>query len=330
MAHDPTLLLADIGGTNARFALFREGHLLAEPVQWLAALHPSLPEAMATFLGDHLPMGARIDGVAVCGAGPVKGGHITLTNSPWTVDAREIAEVTRVPDPVVVNDFTAMAMGAVKVGPAHMDPIKKGGLDPTFPIGVLGPGTGLGVSGLIPDGRGGQIPLSGEGGHVDLAPCNERDMAVLFQLMQMCGHVSAETVLCGPGLETLFLALAQLNGQPVIEQPAAVDIAMRARDGTCPVSMEAVALFTRWLGAVAGNLALTLGARGGIVLTGGILPKWGALFDKALFRQGFESKGTFRAYNEPIPTVLVMGGHPAMLGLAALWDQTQRGWMSAS
>ncbi|MGF1455733.1 MAG: glucokinase [Alphaproteobacteria bacterium] len=329
MAHHPTLLLADIGGTNARFTLFRDERLIMEPVQWLAAAHKSLPDAMGTFVAEHLPAGLRLDGVAVCGAGPVKDGHIPLTNSPWTVDAGEIAAVTRVPDPVVVNDFTAMAMGAVKVGADHLDLIKGDCLDPTFPIGVLGPGTGLGVSGLIPDGRGGHIPLSGEGGHVDLAPTGERDMAVLFQLMQMHGHVSAETVLCGPGLETLFLALAQLNGQPVVEQPAAVDITMRARGGRCPLSVEAVALFTHWLGAVSGNLALTLGARGGVVLTGGILPKWGDLFDRALFRQAFEAKGTFRAYNAPIPTALVTGGHPAMLGLAALWDQSQRGWTSA-
>ncbi len=325
MAYEPTLLLGDIGGTNARFALFRDGRLIQEPVQWLAALHPDLPSAIRSFVETHMPAGMELDGVAVCGAGPVQDGHIRLTNSPWTVDARQIADVTRVDDPVVVNDFTAMAMGAVKVAARDRQTIKNGAIDPDQPIGVIGPGTGLGVSGLIPDGRGGHIPLSGEGGHVDLAPAGERDIAILFQLMQMCGHVSAETVLCGPGLETLYTAIAQVDGRPVNERPTAVDIAMAASARSCPIAIETVALFTRWLGAVAGNLALTLGARGGVVLTGGILPKWGDLFDPALFRHGFESKGAFRRYLEPIPTVLVTGGHPAMLGLAALWDQSQRG-----
>lgn len=329
MAHDPTLLLADIGGTNARFALCRDGHLLHEPVQWLAALHPSLPAAIRTFIQDHMPAGTGLDGVAVCGAGPVLEGHIELTNSPWTVNSEEIAEVTHVDDPVVVNDFTAMAMGSVRVASGDMRVLKPGGLNANQPIGVLGPGTGLGVSGLIPDGHGGHIPLSGEGGHVDLAPSNEREIAVLYQLMQMCGHVSAETVLCGPGLETLFTAIAQIEGRPVEVRPTAVDITMRATDGSCPIAAETIVLFTRWLGAVAGNLALTLGARGGVVLAGGILPKWGKLFDETRFRHGFEGKGDFRSYLEPIPAVLVTGGHPAMLGLAALWDQSQRGWIAS-
>ncbi len=324
MAASPTLLLADIGGTNARFCLYRDGAILDEPVNWLAALHPDLTSAMAEYLEQTLAKDETVDGVSVCGAGPVFDGRIDLTNSPWIVDAGEIAAATHVDSPVVVNDFKAQAMGVIRLTGDQLAPLgNHAELKLGQPIGVIGPGTGLGVSGLIPDRHGRYSALSGEGGHVDLAPSDEREIAILFQLMKTHGHVSAEKVLSGPGLENLFVAIAEVDGVTEEARPAAVDIAARAESGTCKVSKETLRLFTRWLGAVSGNLALTLGAQGGVVVTGGILPKWGDLFDKALFRAGFEAKGRFRDYLAPVPTVLVTGGHPAMLGLATLWEDAQ-------
>lgn len=320
-----TLLIADIGGTNARFCVWRGGQPLTEPVQWPASRHPDLTAALAHYMEKELNEdGLAMDGVAICGAGPVFDGRIDLTNSPWVVDADEIARTTGVERTIVVNDFTAQAVGTIHVDAEDRRSVDRAGrirdLDPSKPIGVLGPGTGLGVSGLIPDGRGGIVPLSGEGGHRDLAPANAREMAILAYLLAQDGHVSLEDVLSGPGLETLFRAIAAVDCQPDTDMPIAADIARRARDQACPISSETVRLFTRWLGAAAGDLALTLGALGGVALGGGILPKWGNMFDAALFRDGFEAKGRFRPYMERIPTVLITGGHPAFRGLIALWE----------
>ncbi len=321
MSRDATLLLADIGGTHARFVLYGGGDFKSAHTKWLALDYPDLPSALDKFLRQELPDRSRLDGIAVCAAGPVKDGRVDLTNSPWIVDARALAEVTGVADPLVVNDFTAMAMGVLAVGKAHHLAVGGGTAQDGRPIAVLGPGTGLGVSGLIPDGRGRYIPLSGEGGHIDLAPSNEREISILLEMMHEDPHISAEDVLSGPGLESLHMALTRMDGRPTVDRVNAADIAKWARAGSSPLAVEAVARFTRWLGAVAGDVTLILGAQGGVYLTGGILPKWGPLFDHGLFREGFEAKGRFRGYMQPIPVTLVTGGEPAMHGLAALWQQ---------
>ncbi len=317
---DPILLLADIGGTHARFVLWRGGAFLNEPAQWKAVDHPDLPSAMDAYLrntGD----GVRVDGVSVCGAGPVLNGHIELTNSPWAVDAAEIAAVTGVRDPVIVNDFTAMAMGVRHVGAEHHRRLGGGTALEGAAIGVMGPGTGLGVSGLVPDGHGQYWPLAGEGGHVDLAPGTAREMAVLVQMMTEDSHVSAEDVCSGPGLQKLYRSLCAVDGATADDRLDAAAISERAQTASDPYAVEAVGLFIDWLGAVSGNLALTLGALGGVYLTGGILPRWGAMFDAARYRARFEAKGRFRPYMERIPTIMVTGGRPPLHGLVELWKQ---------
>ncbi|WP_425063986.1 glucokinase [Pyruvatibacter mobilis] len=319
--HDLPVLVADIGGTHARFALTQPGASRPdEPMVLMTALYPTLEAALDTFLeqAGHPALG----GAALCAAGPVQGTgdecHIAMTNLPWVVSARAVIAATGCPRISIVNDFTAAALSLPHLDADDLVQIGGATADDDAPRGILGPGTGLGVSGLIPDGRGGFVPLSGEGGHVSLAPGNEREISLLFQLMQTHGHVSAERVLCGPGMEELYGALGALDGSPEIGRPTAADIARMAADGSSPLAREVVEVFTGLLGSVAGDLALTLGARGGIYLAGGILPRWGDLLNHRLLRYRFEAKGRFKPYLAEIPIYLITVRDIALIGLTAL------------
>jgi len=186
---------------------------------------------------------------------------------------------------------------------------------PNTPIAVLGPGTGLGVSGLIPSGSH-WIPLQGEGGHVTLAVMHEREVAVLKQLQQRFSHVSAERVLSGPGLVSLYDALCGVEGvMPEVLTPP--DITQRAQDGSCKLCSEAVSMFCALLGTMASNLVLTLGALGGVYIGGGIAPGLGRLFTSSRFRDRFEDKGRFTDYVARVPTYVIRAELPALLGLAS-------------
>ncbi len=311
------ILVADIGGTHARFALAAPDRMPSEPSVWLTAMYPDLPSALRDFLDRH--DGVTIGAAAVCAAGPVQDDVIQMTNCPWTVNGGEIADVLGVSKVHLVNDFGAVAVALPGLGADDLLPL---GCDDAVPGAgpkvAVGPGTGLGVAGLVPDGCGGWVPVTGEGGHVDLAPANNREISVIYQLLQEFGHVSAERVVSGPGLETLYAALSALDGQTRDAKPTAVDIVSAARRGTDPVATETVRLFTGWLGAVAGDLALAFGATGGVYIAGGIIPQWGDLFDAALFRRRFELKGRFNTYLEPMPTYLITAKDVALRGLAAI------------
>lgn len=315
------VLVADIGGTHARFALTPSGASRPdEPVVLMTALYPSLEDALMTFLEQAGPV--ALSGVAICAAGPVEGkgadARIAMTNCPWVVEATAIAKATGVAQPVLVNDFTAAAVSLPYLTDDDVVTIGGGTAQAGAPIGILGPGTGLGVSGLIPAPDGTYIPLAGEGGHVSLAPSNQREISLLFQLMQTHGHVSAERVLCGPGMEELYQALGALDGSPETGRPTAPDIARMAQAGTSPLARETIEIFTGLLGSVAGDLALTLGAKGGVYLAGGILPRWGDMLNHRLLRHRFEAKGRFKTYLAEIPLYLITAKDIALVGLTAL------------
>lgn len=309
-------IVADIGGTQARFAQVDGNGRVGEPSVWLTSLFPSFGDALQQFLTDKGD-GAEIGAIAVCGAGPLSNGAIQFTNCPWTIDVGSLADASGVADPVLVNDFTAVALSLPHLEQRDLVKLGGGTARPDAPIGVLGAGTGLGVSGLIPCGTG-YVPLSGEGGHVSLAPSDAREVAICYQMLMQRGHVSAESVLSGPGLEFLYSSIAASDGVPLESIPTAADITRAAREGSSEVAAETVTLFTGWLGAVAGDLALTLGAKGGIYIAGGIVPRLGELFDAALFRHRFEAKGRFRDYLAEVPCWLITAENPALRGLASL------------
>lgn len=310
-------LIADIGGTHARFALVDALGNIGEPTVRMTRNYPSFAGALLHYLKD-LADDKRITAAAICGAGPVLDGAIQLTNCPWHIERSLIEAACKVHEPVLINDFTAIAHALPLLAPAFLTLLGGGPPAPGAPMGVIGPGTGLGVSGLIPAGEGKYAALAGEGGHVGLAPASIREIAIYTRLMMPRGHVPAETVLSGPGLELLYATIAAIDGAQVETALSAADIIRAARDGGNATAQEAIQLFTGWLGAVAGDLALTLGARGGIYIAGGMVPRLGGLFNAVAFRHRFEAKGPYKSYLAAIPAWLITHEYPGLVGLASL------------
>jgi glucokinase len=305
-------LLADIGGTNARFALADADGRPRDERVLRTADYPGPVEAARAYLGSR-----TVETGVFAGAGLVEGDQARLTNSPWSFSISETAAALGLRRLVVINDFVAQALAVPELGPE--DVIKLGGGEPVAerPIAVIGPGTGLGVAGLLPRLGGGFQAMPSEGGHASYAPHDELATAVLARLQRRFGEVSSERVLAGPGLVNVATALAEIAGEelPPLEPR---DVVLRAREGSCRFCAETVHRYPATLGAAAGDLALTLLARGGVYVGGGLGGYLGDLFDAARFRAGFVAKGRFRAYLEGIPTWLVIREHTGLLGAAAL------------
>lgn len=314
---DALALIADLGGTNARFALAdAEGTRDTKILH--AADYPSLLDAIRAYLDAVRPATAPTQ-AAIDVASPVTDDRVTLTNATWSFSIADLKAQLKLDQLEVINDFTAVALAVPHLGLSDRRQIGEGTPLADEPIGVLGPGTGLGVSGLVPT-AGRWAPLAGEGGHVTMAAATDREDAVLDRLRRRFTHVSAERVLSGMGLANLYETLSQLDGvDPVPRDAAAVSDGARAGDPHCH---EAVTIFASMLGTVAGNLALTLGSRGGVYIAGGIVPKLDTLFDADLFRERFEAKGRMRPFNAAIPTYLVTHPLPAFLGLRSVLGLT--------
>ena len=199
------------------------------------------------------------------------------------------------------------------------------GSDVRAAMAVIAPGTGLGVSGLVPAGAGGFAAIEGEGGHRTLAAQSAREWAVVNALAERFGHASAERALSGPGIEALYRAIASIDGVPEGRDRTAAEIAYDAFTRSDPIAEAAIATFTGFLGSVAGDLALTLGARGGVYLAGGIVPEWGGRFDAARFLDRFRAKGRFRDYLSAVPVHVVTHPHPALAGTEHLLAQRPAG-----
>lgn len=308
---DQTVLLADIGGTNARFALLIGGEISA--VEHLRVSdYPTFTEAMAAYLRGQGGRGTmRAAHLAV--AGNVQNGRCVMTNSPWVIDAAELQGAFKIPSVRVINDFEAVAWSLSAIAPERLR--KVGGGEPIAgaPMFALGPGTGLGMAANVPLPRG-RVIVPSEGGHATLAGINPREDAVIGVLRRKFGHVSAERVLSGSGLENLYDALVALDGAPLPPR-GAPEITKAGVNGSCAVCREAVDLFCALLGGVAGNLALILGAKGGIFIAGGIVHHLNEHMATSDFRSRFEDKGRFRGYLRAIPTSLVLDTDVAFLGL---------------
>lgn len=314
-------LLADVGGTNARFAWQTGPNSPPHGVRSLpASAHDSLLDAVQSYLqlGGHGPAAQACIAIATA----VQGDLVRMTNHHWSFSTEALRQQLGLQRLLVINDFTALALALPSLG-AH-DLHLVGGSPQTSPalglapLGLIGPGTGLGVSGLLPDGAGGWVPLRGEGGHVSLPASNPREQAVAELLWQRFGHASAERAVSGQGLSNLCGALHQLeHGQWPDQLPSPAEISARGLSGQDPLCAEVLAQFCAHLGSIAGNLALTLGATGGVYIGGGIVPRLGDWFERSPFRERFESKGRFAAYLAPIPVwVITADPSPALLGAA--------------
>lgn len=309
-------LLADIGGTHARFALAREASFGAA-VTLQTADYDGPGAAIRAFLERARPAAPPSVAALAC-AGPVERGRVRLTNSDWRIDGNELRSELGLEDVTVVNDFAAVAWAVPAFAPADLRLIGGGEAADGAPVVVLGPGTGLGVAGHVPY-RGGDTVVVGEGGHVSMAAVTDREAAVLAAARAELGHVSAERFLSGEGLVRLYRILARLDGVEAPER-AAAEITDAATADDCPLCGAAVDMFCDMLGTVAGNLALVFGARGGVYVAGGIVPRLGDRFAASRFRERFEAKGRFRDYLAPIPTAIVVHPEPAFLGLMRVLD----------
>jgi glucokinase len=310
-------LVGDIGATNARFA-WAEGDGRFERVRVLACDdYPTIEEALTAYL-PHDPS-ERPREAALAVACPVTGNAVALTNHPWSFTLSGLKRHFGLDRLLVVNDFTANALAVPRLSPGERVAIGGGAPVAEAAIGVLGPGSGLGVSGLVSTPAG-WVPLAGEGGHATMAAFDEREGAVLDRMRRRFDHASAERVLSGPGLVNLYNILAEIEGVPAAPFTPA-QIADRHIGETEPLARAALAMFCGMLGSFAGNLALILGARGGIYVAGGIVPRLVGVLPETPFRARFEAKGRFQSYLAGIPTYVVTLPIPAFLGLQALLDQ---------
>ena len=313
----PARLLGDIGGTNARFAWQAgSGAPLQDIVALATADHASVGTAITHYLGT---TGRNAPPWCAIGiANPITGDHVQMTNSHWSFSISALQAELGFERLRVINDFTALALALPDLAPSELRQLGGGAAVPDSAVGLIGPGTGLGVSGLLPGPTPGVwVPLQGEGGHVTLAAADDREAAVLHVLRERFGHASAERAVSGMGLEALYAALETLDAPASAAALPAAEITARALAGSDARCAEAVALFCSFLGSVAGNLALTLGARGGVYIGGGIVPRLGALFEGSAFRERFEAKGRFREYLAQIPVFVIHASvSPALLGAA--------------
>ena len=318
------ILLADIGGTNARFALSssesNDGSQTG-PIDYVkVADFPTVGEAIADVLarrsGDEPPQRAVL---AV--AGPVTNNRCVMTNSPWVTDGNELQPALGLDSVHVLNDFEVVAWSLPALQPADLIPLGGGDGLPGEPLLVAGPGTGFGVSCLI-ERHGARLAVVTEAGHATLPAENEREERVIACLRKRLGHVSIERgALSGSGLQNLYEALAEVESAQVPHRDAAA-ITKAALEGSCPISQATLQMFCAILGSVAGNLAVTFGARGGVYIAGGIVPRFRDFLAASAFRARFEAKGRFQDYLRNIPTRLVIKPDASFVGLKMFADHT--------
>lgn len=307
-------LVGDIGGTHARFALVEPGSMVLLHTRTLRCRDYSGPQAAIDDYLAGLPA-PRVSEACFAVAAPVAGNTVAMTNNHWLFDIESLRSTCGWSRLRLVNDYTAMALGVLHVpqdklvsvgGPPRRQP---------GPLLIMGPGTGLGVSALVPS-RQGWLPLSTEGGHVDFAPADEIEGQVLSQLRRQFGRVSVERLLCGDGLMNLYRALAVIKAVPA-ELTTPEQVTAAARNGSNELALDTLQRFCRILGRVAGNAALTLGSFGGVYLCGGILPAILPFFLASAFREEFENKGRMRPLLAATPVWVVQDSLTGLYGAAA-------------
>ncbi|MHA6205928.1 glucokinase [Dyella soli] len=318
----PTLL-ADLGGTNVRFALADPGRaapLLDDSVRrYRVKDYASLADAIRQYFDD---TGLRAQRAIIAAAGRISEGEtVKVTNNPWAVAAHALQAELRMDSVHLVNDFAAQAMAVPllthdQLSPVGPQPMPTLGLREPQTFVVMGPGTGLGVAGLLRR-EGHWIVLETEGGHAGFAAHTAEDVEILHRLNDRFGRVSNERMICGNGLVNLYLALADIAGQPA-EEYTPEDITARAEAGTDPLCVRTVETLAGIFGSVAGDLVLSLGGWDGVYLTGGVLPILLPWLKRGGFRERFEAKGRFRETMEHVPTVAMIHPEPGLLGAAAL------------
>ncbi|MEM9106240.1 MAG: glucokinase [Pseudomonadota bacterium] len=308
------ILIGDIGGTNARFAILVDAYAQPKEFPILAtADFASIEEAIQVSVLDKTSVQPRSAIFAIAGA--VDGDETQLTNCPWIVRPKQMIKDFFFEDVIVLNDFEAQALAAASLDFDHLENIGGTAAESTMSRVVMGPGTGLGVAGLVYSNHN-WIPVPGEGGHIDLGPQTERDYAIFPHVARIDGRVSAEQILCGSGMVNLYNAICAADKrEPVHAAPQ--DITAAGLDGSDPVAAETLTLFATYLGRVAGDLALVFMARGGVFLSGGIAQKIITVLQRPHFRKAFEEKSPHSGLLKTIPTSVITHPLAALFGLAS-------------
>lgn len=317
-------LVADIGGSNARFGWVQGpggdvAHIRTLPV----ARFESLAAAARTYLQDQAALGMteRPRRAALALATAIKSDRVELTNSHWSFSRSQLVADLALDELLLLNDFEALALSLPRLRADQLKPVDGPVLgEPQGTLAVIGPGTGLGVGGVIKAGSQ-WVALPGEGGHMTLAPVNDYESELLAVTRKDFPHVSAERLLSGIGLPTLHAAVATLAGQSSAERLTAERILEGASAGDA-VCGRTVDQFCAFLGGFAGSIALALGARGGVYIGGGIVPRLGGRFFRSEFRTRFEAKGRFQPYLAGIPCVLITDTLAALSGATLALEQS--------
>ncbi|MCO5732835.1 glucokinase [Rhizobium sp. SSA_523] len=308
------ILIGDIGGTNARFSILTDAQ--SEPLQFAnvrTANHGGLEQALASDVLSKVSLKPRSAILAV--AGPIEGDEIPLTNCDWVIRPLVLINELGFEDVLVINDFEAQALAIATLPEEAREPIGPATSAPLSSRVVLGPGTGLGVAGLL-RAQGKWFPVPGEGGHVDLGPRTPRDYQIFPHIEELEGRVSAEQVLCGRGLVNLYRAICHVDGvEPRFADPA--EVTAEGLAGTDPQALETLLLSVTYLGRVAGDMALVMMAKGGVYLAGGISQKIVPALKRPEFRAAFEDKAPHSLMMRHIPTFVVTHPQAALVGLAS-------------
>ena len=311
-------VVADIGGTNARFALVvdcKEGQYQFDHIQILKGKdYKRFDDALAAYLES---LGS-IKPYAACAAiaGPINGDSVKMTNLDWSFSCTELSKSFGLSRFIAMNDFGAVACAAGKITTNNLVNIKSGDALPYANQAVFGPGTGLGVAGIVND-NGRSIPLSSEGGHTTLAPSNALEADVIKAALPKLGHVSAESFISGPGLINLYQALAKVRDESA-ESIKPAELTAAALSGENALCTETLSLFCRFAGSFAGNLALTYGAKGGVFIAGGVVPRFADFVRSSEFIDAFCAKGVMSKYVQNIPVNIIVHPEVAFIG-AAVW-----------
>lgn len=310
-------LIADVGGTNSRVALLDRDGRIAFSRNYRNQDFPALEDVLGRFLASSAAGSPERAALAI--AAPLAGEEIAMTNIGWRFRRDDIERITGAGELRLLNDFEALAYALPRLGASDVRQVGGGRAVPGATLAVIGPGSGLGVGTAAPHGDA-WTAVGGEGGHVSLPVFSPEEAAIVAEHGEPNGHCSAERLLCGPGLVRIHRTVARRAGQPA-ETLAPHEITDRALHGDA-IAARSFDLFCGWLGTVAGNLALTVGARGGVFIGGGIVPKMLDAFAQSPFRERFIAKGSYRAYVDAIPTSVILVENPAFIGLRAALGYT--------
>jgi len=314
-------LVGDIGGTNTRLAMqLAQGMPISEPHSLPCRDFAGPAEAIEHYLEITGSPRPRWAGLAIATA--ISGDMLAMTNHDWNFSISEVRNKLALTHLHMLNDFTALALALPEIDPDDLMQIGTGKPETGKSIGLIGPGTGLGVSGLIASAQG-YTAIEGEGGHLTMPAFNTREAELIALVRKRFAHVSAERLLSGPGLMMLYEVIAESRGIPS-EKLQADEIGKRGVSGSCPICRETLDTFCAMLGTVAADVALVLGARGGIYIGGGIIPKLGEYFVTSPFRARFEEKGRFSSYLSKIPSWVIHAPWPGLIGAAVSLDDDAR------